>query len=158
MSDANEEGFKVNGTHQLLVYTGVDILGGSILSVKENGESLVVSCTETGLEVSADRTKCMVMSRDQNVGQNSYTKIANKSFETVKQFKYLGTTLRNQNSICEEIKLRVKLGNACYHSAQNIFCLSVYFPRNIKVKIYRTVILPIVLYGCETWSLTLREE
>jgi hypothetical protein len=74
-------------------------------------------------------------------------KIDNKSFERLEQFKYLGTTLTNRNSIQDEIKTRLKSGNACYHLMQDI-----------KIKIYRTIILPVVLYGCETWSLTLREE
>ena len=69
----------------------------------------------------------------------------------------MGTTLKNQNSIQEEIKSRLKLGNACLHSVQNL--LSSSFPsKNFKIKIYRTIILPVILYGCETWSLTLREE
>jgi hypothetical protein len=50
---------------------------------------------EIGLEVNAEKTKYMVMSRGQNAGQNGYIQIGNKSFETVKQFKYLGTTLTN---------------------------------------------------------------
>jgi hypothetical protein len=69
----------------------------------------------------------------------------------------LGTTLRNQNSILEEIKSRLKLGNACYHSVQNILS-SRLLSKNLKIKIYRTIILPVVLYRCETWLLTLREE
>ena len=67
------------------------------------------------------------------------------------------TTLTNQNSIQEEIKSRLKLGNACHHSVQNLLSSSL-LSKNIKIKIYRTIILPVVLYGCETWSLTLREE
>jgi len=75
----------------------------------------------------------------------------------MREFKYLGTTLTNQNSIPEEIKSRLRSENACYHSAQNL--LSSRLPsKNLKIKIYRTIILPVVLYGCETWSLTLREE
>jgi hypothetical protein len=62
----------------------------------------------------------MVMSQDQNAGQNGYIQTGNKSFETVEQFKYLGTTLMNQNSIHEEIKSRLKSGNACNHSVQNL--------------------------------------
>ena len=69
----------------------------------------------------------------------------------------MGTILTNHNSIQEEIKGRLKSGNACYHSVQNILSSSL-LSKNIKIKIYRTVILPVVLYGCETWSLTLREE
>jgi len=74
----------------------------------------------------------------------------------VEEFKYLGTTLTNQNSIQEEIKGRLKLGNACYYSVQNLLSSSL-LSKNLKIKIFRTIILPVVLYVCETWSLTLRE-
>ena len=72
-------------------------------------------------------------------------------------FKYCGTALTNQNSIQEEIKSRLKSGNACCHLVQNLLSSSL-LSKNLKTKIYRTIILPVVLYGCETWSLTLREE
>jgi hypothetical protein len=75
----------------------------------------------------------------------------------VEQFKYFGTTLTYLNSIQEEIKSRLKSWNACYHSVQNLLS-SRLLSRNIKIMIYRTLILPVVSYGCETWSLTLREE
>ena len=75
----------------------------------------------------------------------------------MEEFKYLGTTLTNQNSIAEEIKSRLRSGNACYYSVQNILS-SRLLSKNLKNNIYRTIIWPVVLYGCETWSLTLREE
>jgi hypothetical protein len=75
----------------------------------------------------------------------------------VEEFKYLRTTLTNQNSIQEEIKSRLKSGNACCHSVQNVLSSSL-LSKNIEIKIYRTIILSVDLYGCETWSLTLREE
>jgi len=75
----------------------------------------------------------------------------------VEEFKYLGTIITNQNPIQEESKSRLKSGNACYYSVQNLLPSSL-LSKNLKIKIYRTIILPIVLYGCETWSLTLREE
>jgi len=75
----------------------------------------------------------------------------------VEEFKYLGTTLTNQNSIQEETNSRLKSGNACYHLVQNLLSSS-FLPKNLKIKIYRTVILPAVSYECETWSLTLRKE
>ena len=73
------------------------------------------------------------------------------------QFRYLGTTIINQNLIQEEIKRRLNSGNACYHSVQNLLS-SRLMSKNIKIRIYKTIILPVVLYGCETWSLTLKEE
>ena len=80
---------------------------------------------ETGLEVNADKTKYMVMSREQTAGLSHTMKFDNSSIERVEEFKYLGTTLTNQNSIEEEIKSRLKLGNACYHSVQNLLSSSL---------------------------------
>jgi len=75
----------------------------------------------------------------------------------VEELKYLGTTLTNKNSIQEEIRRRLKVGNACYYSVQNLLFSSL-LSKKLKIKIYRTIILPVVLYGCETLSLKLREE
>ena len=83
-------------------------------------------------------------------------KTENNFVDSVADFKYLGTTLTNQNYVQEEVKIRLKAGNACYHSAQNLLSYSS-LSKNVKIKIYRTVISPVVLYGCESWSLKLRE-
>jgi hypothetical protein len=99
----------------------------------------------------------IVMSRDWNAGPDHSVKIDKSSIERVEEFRYLGTTLTDQNSIQEEIKSRLKSGNAYYHSVQNMLS-SRLLSKNLKIKIYRTIMLPLVLYGCETWSLTLREE
>jgi hypothetical protein len=84
-------------------------------------------------------------------------KTDNNSFERAEEFKYLGTTLTHQNSIQGEIKSRLKSENACYHSVQNLWFSSL-LSRNAKIKIYRIRIFPVVGHGCETLSLTLREE
>ena len=79
--------------YQLLAYADyVNILGGSILTLKENVEALVAATREIGLEVSADKTKYMVMSRDHNAGRIHSVRIYNNTFERVEEFKYLGTT------------------------------------------------------------------
>ena len=92
----------------------------------------------------------MVMSRDWSAGRGHSVKIDNTSIEREEEFKYLGTTITHQNSIQEEIKSRLKLGNACHHSVQNLLS-SRLLSKKLKIKIYRTIILPVVLYGCETW-------
>jgi len=96
----------------------------------------------------------MVMSQEQNAGRSHNIKTDNSSFEKTEEFEYLGT---NENSIQEEIKSRLKSGNASYHLVQNILSSNL-LSKNLKVKIYRTIILLVVLYGCDTWMLTLREE
>jgi hypothetical protein len=83
--------------------------------------------------------------------------MANESLENMAKFKYSGTMLTNQNDIHDEIKSRLNSGNACYCSVENLLS-SHPISKNLKIKIYRTVILPLVLHGCKTWSLTLREE
>ena len=122
----NQDGLKLNGAHQLLVYAdNVTIWGGSVHTIKENAEALIVASKENGLEVNADKTKYMVMPRDQNAGRSHSIMIDISSFEIVEEFKYLGTTLTNQNYIQEEIKSRLKSGNACYHSVQNLVSTSL---------------------------------
>ena len=132
----------------MLIFSSPKV-GGSIHTVKENAEALVVATKEIGLEVNADKTKYMVMSGEQTAGLSHTTKVDNSSIERAEEFKYLGTTLTNQNSIQKEIKSRLKSGNACYHSVQNLLSSSL-LSKNLKIKIYRTIILPVVLYGCET--------
>ena len=76
-------------------------------------------------------------------------RIDNSSFERVEEFKYFGTTLTNLNSIAEEIKSTLRSGSASYHSAKNLLS-SRLLTKNLKIKIYRNIILPVVLFGCET--------
>jgi hypothetical protein len=99
----------------------------------------------------------MFMSRHQTAGQSNYIRVANKSFEKMAKFKYLGATLTDKNCIHEEIRSRLNSGNACYHAAQNLLS-SRLLSTNVKIKIYKTIILPVGLYGCENLFLTLREE
>jgi len=84
----------------------------------------------------------MVMSRYQNAGRIHSVRIDNSTLERVEEFKYLGTTLTNQSSIVEEIKSRLRSGNACYYSVQNLLSFR-WLSKNLNIKIYRTIILPL---------------
>ena len=115
----NQCGLKLKITLQIQVNVDVvNILGSSIHTLKENAEDGVFASKEMGLEVNADKTKCVFMSRDQNAGRSHNVKTDSKSFERMEKFKYFGTTVTNQNSIQEEIKGRLRSGNTCYHSVQ----------------------------------------
>jgi hypothetical protein len=98
----------------------VNLLGDNIDTINKNTQTLIDASKEVGLEVNVEKTKYALVSRDQNAGQNKEIKIGNRSFGNVSQFKYLGTTITNQNLFQEEIKRRLNSGNACYHFVQNL--------------------------------------
>jgi hypothetical protein len=117
----NQLELKLNGTHQFLAYVDdITLLGDNIDSINKNTETLIDASKEVGLEINVKKTKYMLLSRHQNVGQNRGIKIANRSFENVSQFKYLRITVTNKNSIQEEMKRRLNSGYVCHHSVQNI--------------------------------------
>ena len=97
------------------------------------------------------------MSRDQDAGRIHSVRMDNSTFERVQEFKYLGTTLTNQNSIPEEIKSRLRSWNVCYHSVQNLFVFQVAIQK-FKVQDIWNHNFASCLYGCKNWSLKLWEE
>ena len=133
------------------------MLRENLQTVRENTEIFVKASKVIGLEVNSENTKYMITFRHQNIVQNQNIVFENVSFEKVEEFKYVGVTVTNTNDIREEIKIRINMGNACYYSLEKILSFHL-LSKKLKVNTYKIIILPAVLYGCETWSLTLREE
>jgi hypothetical protein len=130
-------GLKLCDTHELLVYADDVILLGT--TIKKNTETLIDASKEVGLKVNGEKIKYMLLSRHQKAGQSHEIKVANRCFENISHFKYLGTPLTNQNLIQQEIKGKLNSGNACYHSIQNILS-SRLLSRNKKTRTHKTVI------------------
>jgi len=130
------------GTRYLSLFVGKSVQSIPYTPVTLRSILILSSIVLLGLEVNPDKTKYMVMSRDQNAGRSQNLKIDNRSFEVVEELKHLETALTNHSSIQEEIKSRLNSGNACYHSVQNLLSSSL-LSKNLKINVYRTIILPV---------------
>jgi hypothetical protein len=112
---------KLNGTRLLLAYAdAMNLLGDNLDIINKNKEPLADTTKDVGLEINVENPKYMLLPCHQNAGQNWDIKIANRLYENVSEFKYLGTRVTNQNLIQEETKRILNFGNACYHSFENL--------------------------------------
>jgi hypothetical protein len=117
----------LNQTHYILVYADdMNLLGNNIYTTNKNTKALTDARKEVGLEINVKKTKYMSLSRHQNANQNCDIKIANRLFENMSQFRYLGVTVTNQR--------RLNSGNACFHYVQNLLS-SRLLSKNIKIRI-----------------------
>lgn len=148
-----------DGPRLLLAYADdIDLMGNTVASVKELFNKVEKETLRMGLIVNEEKTKYMCINRQKRrdrLGQN--VSINNYNFERVEQFKYLGATVTADNNITEEIKGRVQSANRCVYSLKDLF-KSKTLTRYSKLKVYTTVIRPILTYGCETWTITKDNE
>jgi hypothetical protein len=128
----------------------LNLLEDNIDTINDKAEFLIDVSKVVALEINLEKTKYMLLSRHQNVCQNRDIKISYRSIKNVSQFKYLRTTVTNQNLIQEEFKGE-------FNSVQNLLSSRLLL-RDLKIKIYKNIIVSVVLCACETLFLTLREE
>ena len=127
----------------------VNLIGEDIRTIERNAIFLLNARKDIGLAVNTRKTKYMEIGRNRSMIENAHIKIGSNSYEKGRTFKYLGSLLANQNYIQEEIKCRLKARISCYYSVQTLLS-SRLLSKNLKIKIYKTIILPVVLYGCGT--------
>jgi hypothetical protein len=130
---------KLNGTCQLLAHADNMNLLGDDRYINNKKESLIFASEKGGIEINVEKTKYTMVTYYQNAGQNRDMEIANRSFENVSQFKYLGKTVIYENLIHDKIKRGLKSGNACYHSIQNRLSSRV-LSKNVQKRKYKPIV------------------
>jgi sorting nexin-29 len=141
---------------QILAYVDdVVVVARDENEVKDAFNRLEMAAQKIGLMINYDKTKYMETTCKPN--KEKYIRINNRDIERVNQFKYLGSIITNNNNISSEINRRIDMGNTCYYGLRNIL-RSRLLKEDTKCKIYKTLIRRVVLYGCESWTLTKEEE
>ncbi|GFX46841.1 reverse transcriptase domain-containing protein [Trichonephila clavipes] len=139
--------------NQLLAYADdIDIIGRSEKAVKETFQALEISATNMGLTINEDKTKFME-TMPSSVNNTSFC-VNGHSFERVSEFKYLGTIINDQNKLKAEINNRIKSANKCFFGLKKQL-ISKFISGKTKLRLYKTLILPVLLYASETWTLNL---
>lgn len=142
---------------QLLAYADdIAVMGETREEVEECLMRMKEGTCKIGLSINEEKTEYIVSDKDKNNRTDMIT-LDNKNYKVVEKFKYLGTQINVENSFLDEIKIRITNANKCYFSLGNIF-KAKNVSRSSKIRLYKTVILPIVLYGSETWATTKQIE
>nr|XP_042906426.1 uncharacterized protein LOC122270970 [Parasteatoda tepidariorum] len=153
-SGLNRGGSIWNRSLQILAYADdIDIIGRSERAVKDAFQALEASAINMGLSINEDKTKFMEFSSS-TVNYSEPLQINGHSFEKVKEFKYLGTIINDQNKLKPEIDNRINMANRCFFGLKSQL-RSNFISQKTKLKLYKTLILPVLLYGNETWTLNL---
>ena len=152
----HEKGCIYTKSTQMLGYADdIDIIGRRKEDVVESFLSIEKAAEVVGLKVNASKTKYMLASRKdsshQNLGQ--HVTAGQHNFEVVKDFIYLGSSVNSSNNTSEEIIRRIVLGSRCLYGLNKLL-RSKHLSRSTKIQMYNTLILPIVMYGSESWELT----
>ena len=130
----------------------IDVMGETLQDVQRTSTRLVEESKQVGLECNEQKTKIMLMDRREDIeGQD--IRIGQLTIEGVNSFKYLGTLLTSNNDINEEVRERIAAGSRCLYALKSIFG-SRKLSRKTKLRVYNVVVKPVVLYGCEAWTLT----
>jgi hypothetical protein len=134
-----------------------DIIGRSESDTKKAYRALKIAADTMGLRVNEDKTKYMVIKNDKmSLEAAPYLYIDGQKFERVRRFIYLGSVVNDNNDISEEIRRHIQ-NSKCYYGLQKHF-KSQLLTHETKVRLHRTLIRPILTYGCETWTLTKADE
>lgn len=146
----------INKESQVIAYADdINIMGRTKRAVRENYETLKEKGKNVGLDINITKTKAMENKTERRIGQN--WSIGDDNIEVVEDFSYLGSIINNENNMAQEIRHRLIKGNKALYALNNIF-KSKLVNKNTKTLIYKTLIRPVITYGCETWTLTNKTE
>ncbi|GFV71659.1 reverse transcriptase domain-containing protein [Trichonephila clavipes] len=154
ISGLDRSGTLWNRSLQLLAYADdIDIIERSEKkAVKEAFQALEISATNMGLTINEDKTK-FLETMPSSVNNTSFC-VNGHSFERVREFKYLGTIINDQNKLKAEINNRIKSANKCFFGLKKQL-RSKFISGKTKLRLYKTLILPVLLYASESWTLNL---
>lgn len=159
-SGVGTRGTIFNKSAQLLAYADdIDIIGRNQRSVSEVFVRIEEAAGKMGLRINEDKTKYMISSKNEarhrQLGQN--VTIGNYNFEVVKEFVYLGGVVDSNNNMSLEVKRRIMLANRAFFSLSHTMRSKI-ISRKTKIVLYKTLILPILMYGSESWTMNANEE